>query len=145
MTWKPPPSPPDRSTLTRPELALCLLSEIACERDEELRQHLPVLLHMAVVHADSTSSTVRQEACQLLQYLLYSLVSKHMEGQKSGGGGGGGGGAVATAEYARVAGVIGYLQASEGKALWSWELPTLKEPLVASAGYVAAFVQLGRV
>lgn len=156
-----PPAP--RNCLTRPEVALCLLSEVACERDEELRQHLPALLHIAILHADSTNPLVRQEACQLLQYLLYSLACKPLEGRHGRGGGagsknnGGGGGfnqalgGVGGAshsntepgtDYARVAGVIGYLQFLGGEALWVWEFPTVAQPWVPSAGYVAAFVQI---
>jgi hypothetical protein len=157
--------PPPRNSLTRPEVALCLLSEVACERDEELRQHLPALLHIAILHADSTNPLVRQEACQLLQYLLYSLACKPLEGRNGRGGvsigagnkniNGGGfhqafdglGGSfnsntAPSTDYARVAGVIGYLQFLQGEALWIWELPTVAQPWVPSAGYVAAFVQI---
>ncbi|KAH7623253.1 hypothetical protein Ndes2526B_g01675 [Nannochloris sp. 'desiccata'] len=155
--------PPPRNFLTRPEVALCLLSEVACEKDEELRQHLPALLHIAILHADSTNPLVRQEACQLVQYLLYSLACKPLEGRNGRGGGGnnnsnGAGGGFSQAfgglggarnsnsapstDYARVAGVIGYLQSLGGEALWNWELPTLAQPWVPSAGYVAAFVQI---
>ncbi len=153
--------PPPRNSLTRPEVALCLLSEVACEKDEELRQHLPALLHVAILHADSTNPLVRQEACQLLQYLLYSLACKPLEGRNGRGGGGLGGGVnnngggfnqafggasngnnASNTDYARVAGVIGYLQSLGGEALWAWELPTLAQPWVPSAGYVAAFVQI---
>lgn len=143
--------PPPRTTMTRPEVALCLLSDVAYERDEELRPHLSALLHMAVLHADSTNPTIRQEACQLLQYLMYTLACKPLEGQGLGGGGGnaagpglgGGANGAPSADYARVAGVIGYLQSLGGEPLWAWELPTLAQPWVTSAGYLAAFVQLG--
>ena len=144
-----PPAP--RVTMTRPEVALCLLSEVACERDEELRPYLAALLHVAVIHADSTNATVRQEACQLLQYLMYTLACKPLEGQGLGGGGGGlggglgfGGSGAPSSDYARVASVIGYLQSLDVEPLWAWELPTLAHPWVASAGYVAAFVQIGK-
>ena len=170
LTPEPVAPPPSRTALTRPEVALCLLSEVACEQDEELRPHLPALLHVAVLHADSTNPFVRQEACQILQYLLYSLACKPLEAQGhasgAGGGGGGGGGLTgvgsnisnnngvngsgggdnyASSDYARVAGVIGYLQSLNNEAVWAWELPTLAQPWVTSAGYVAAFVQLGKV
>lgn len=39
------------SVLTRPEVAICLLSEVAFEHDEELRVHLPILLHVATLNA----------------------------------------------------------------------------------------------
>jgi hypothetical protein len=133
----PPPPPPPRAALTRPELALCLLSEIACERDEELRPHLAPLLHVAVLHADSACATVRLEACQLLQYLLYSLACKPLESQAQGAAAPGPAG-----DYARVSGVIGYLQSLGGEPLWPREQPTLAHPWVPSAGFVAAFVQL---
>lgn len=35
-----------RLPLTRPEMALGLLVEVAYEHDEEFRQHLPQVLHM---------------------------------------------------------------------------------------------------
>lgn len=136
---QPLPPPPQRNVLTRPEAALCLLSEIACERDEELRQHLPTLLHVAVLHADSTNALVRQEACQLMQYLLYCLACRQLEGQPAVGSAG------PSADYARVSGVIGYLQSLNGEPLWEWDLPTLQQPWAASAGYVAAYVQIGEL
>lgn len=135
-----PTAPKQRMSLTRSEVALCLLSEIACERDEELRPHLSLLLHLAVLNIDSPNPLVRHEARQMLLYLLYSLAYKPLEGQATAAGP-----SLPPPEYARVAGMIGYLQAlpTEGNdPLWSWELPTLAEPWVPSAGYVAVFVQL---
>ena len=43
--------PTGRSPLTRPELALCLLSELGYEHDEELRRHLPALLQTITLNA----------------------------------------------------------------------------------------------
>ena len=40
-----------RGALTRPELALCLMSELAYEHDEEFRRHLPTLLQVITLNA----------------------------------------------------------------------------------------------
>ena len=151
------PEPPRaRLALTRPEVALCLLSEIACERDEEFRPHLAQLLHVAVLNIDSINPVVRIEASQLLQHVLYSLSYRQLESQyvvtnvqarkiyvmvpedmfRDDG--------EVSSEYARVTGIIGYLQSMVGESLWNWELPTLARPWITSAGYVAGFVQIGK-
>ena len=123
-----------RGVLTRPELALCLLSEIAYEHDEEFRRHLPTLLHVATLVADSGDLVVREEGSQLLIYLLYSLACKHLEAQAGG---------TSAPEYTRVSRLIARLQALHGQPLWRREQPTLLQPLVASSLSVAAFVQAG--
>lgn len=128
-----------RSSMSLPEGAICLLSEIVCENDEDLRPHLPGLLHIATLHLDSCNAEVCHEACQMLQYLLYNLSFKILENNPTDESK-----AIYSSEYARVAGVIGYLQdVPWGERIWDWELPTLAQPWITSAGSVAAFVQIG--
>lgn len=122
------------------EGAICLMSEIVCENDEELRPHLPELLHIATLHLDSYNAEVRHEACLLLQYVLYNLSFKILHSNSSLEEG-----SSYSLEYARVAAVIGFLQSvPKGEKIWDWELPTLSHPWVRSAGSVAAFVQIGK-
>lgn len=68
-----------REPLTRPELALCLLADIAYEHDEHLRPHLPLLVHCAVVLMDSAEPFVYEHCQQLLINLLNSLSARHLE------------------------------------------------------------------
>jgi hypothetical protein len=128
---------PARTALTRPEAALCLLAELACEHDEEFRPHLAPVLHACVVFADSRAPAVRRESAQLLQTALYSLACKHLEAQGAGAG--------ASAEHARVSSVIVRLQALEGEPLWPREAPGLARPWTPSAGYLTSFVQTGEL
>lgn len=157
--------------LTRPELALCLLSEIAYEHDEEFRQHLPTLLHVsrrelvpAVV--GHTARLLLLCACMLAKMsphfsalqvaTLNSDSSDPVVRQESSQllvfllyslackhleAQAGG---AATHEYARISGLIARLQALHGQPLWRREQPTLALPLVASSVTVAGFVQAGK-
>jgi len=129
-----------RMALSSQEGALCLLSEIVSENDEYIRPHLARLLHIAVLQLDSCNRQACHEACQLLQFLLYNLSYKILETNSKDGSSNK---AVYTSDYARVAGVIGFLQSlPEGERAWDWELPTLTHPWISSAGSVAAFVQI---
>lgn len=131
-------SPPKENTraeapiaITRSQVALCLLTELACELDEELRIHLPVLLHVAIMNADNPNETVRRECANLLMYLLYTLACKHLEVQ----------GDVNGPVYARISGIITHLQSLHGSPLWQREQATLATPFVSSAAQVRSFVQ----
>jgi hypothetical protein len=127
-----------RRFLSSQEGALCLLSEIVSENDEYLRPHLAELLHIAVLQLDSCNEQVCHESCQILQFLLYNLSYKILETNSKHDD------PVYSSDYARVAGVIGFLQSvPEGERIWDWELPTLTYPWISSAGSVAAFVQIG--
>ena len=129
-----------RTALSSQEGALCLLSEIVSENDEYMRPHLARLLHIAILQLDSCNRQACHEACQLLQFLLYNLSYKILETNAKDGSSNK---AVYTSEYARVAGVIGFLQSvPAGDRAWDWELPTLAHPWISSAGSVAAFVQI---
>ena len=127
-----------RTALSSQEGSLCLLSEIVSENDEFLRPHLAELLHIAVLQLDSCNELACFEASQMLQFLLYNLSFKILETNSKENNV-----AVYSSEYARVAGVIGFLQSvPKGERIWDWELPTLSHPWIASAGSVAAFVQI---
>jgi len=117
--------------VARSHVALSLLTELACELDEELRPHLPVVLHVAVVNSDNDNPSVRQECTRIMIYLLYSLACKHLEAQ----------GDINGPLYAKVSAVISYLQSLEGRQLWEKEQATLTTPFVQSAGLVRSFVQ----
>lgn len=117
--------------VARSHVALSLLTELACELDEELRPHLPVLLHVAVVNSDNDNPSVRQECTRIMIYLLYGLACKHLEAQ----------GDTSGPLYAKVSAVISYLQSIAGRQLWEKEQATLTTPFVQSAGLVRSFVQ----
>ena len=127
-----------RLSMVSSEAAICLLSEIVCENDEDLRPHLSQLLHISALNLDSCNPKVCSESCELLQYLLYNLSFKMLEVNSLSESK-----AVYSSDYARVAGVIGFLQEVNGNRVWEWELPTLSHPWISSAGSVAAFVQIG--
>jgi hypothetical protein len=65
--------------LSRADLALILLAEIAYENDEDFRGHLPLLFHVAFVSMDSPSDLVLEHCQQLLVNLLYSLAGRHLD------------------------------------------------------------------
>lgn len=53
------PPKPTRVYLTRAEVALILLSEVAIEQDEEFRPHLHVLLHAATLNSGGRAGELR--------------------------------------------------------------------------------------
>ena len=54
-----------RKTFTRPEMALCLLSEILFEHKEDIREHLAVLLHILTISLDSLQPILQHHAQQV--------------------------------------------------------------------------------
>lgn len=74
------------SALSRADLALILLTEIAYENDEDFRGHLPLLFHVAFVSMDSRSALVLEHCQQLLVNLLYSLAGRHLHLYEAAGG-----------------------------------------------------------
>lgn len=74
-----------RGALTRAEMALCLLAEVAWEHDEDLRLHLPELLHACLVTLDSPEPLVSKHALLAITHLLYSLSVRHLELSRAGG------------------------------------------------------------
>eukprot|EP00897_Mesotaenium_endlicherianum_P002114 jgi/Mesen1/1930/ME000146S01025 len=65
--------------LSRADIALILLAEIAYENDEDFRNHLPLLFHVAFVSMDSSEAILLEHAQQLLVNLLYTLAGRHLE------------------------------------------------------------------
>ena len=66
-------------------MGLCLLAEVAWEQDEDLRSHLPLLLHASTVCLDSPEPTVASHALLAITHLLYSLSVRHLELARAGG------------------------------------------------------------
>ena len=151
-----------RAYLTRAEIALVLLSEIAIEQDEDFRPHLHVLLHITTLNsgsvaksvearaylrgyrrsenglfllnrADSSSVLVRKESAHLMTFLLYSLALKHLTSSAD----------RHSTEFGLLTNFIESLQCKEGEPLWPRERPTLNNPFIPSASMVAAFVNKG--
>ncbi|URE49163.1 protein furry [Musa troglodytarum] len=65
--------------LSRADIALILLAEIAYENDEDFREHLPLLFHVTCVSMDSSEDIVLLHSQNLLVNLLYSLAGRHLE------------------------------------------------------------------
>ncbi|KAL3146697.1 hypothetical protein ABBQ32_000921 [Trebouxia sp. C0010 RCD-2024] len=124
--------PPGRGILSRPQLAMCLLAEVAYEHDEDFRSHLPLLFHATVTAMDSAEPVVYQHAQQALVNLLYSLSARHLELHKTSG-------ALLT-EYRQVTSLIKYLQSMRGRRLWAHEDVTLRHTQLASSVALAALV-----
>ena len=60
-------------------MAMCLLAEMAYEHNEDLREHVPLLLHVLLTIQDSPEPIVYQHAQQALLNILYSLSTRHLE------------------------------------------------------------------
>lgn len=121
-----------RGILTRPQLSMCLLAEVAYEHDEDFRSHLPLLFHATITAMDSPEPLVYQHAQQALVNLLYSLSARHLELHKSSG--------ALLMEYQQVTGLIKYLQSMRGRRLWANEDVTLQHTQLASSVALAALV-----
>ncbi|KAM0835403.1 hypothetical protein ACQ4PT_062965 [Festuca glaucescens] len=65
--------------LSRADIALILLAEIAYENDEDFRENLPLLFHVTCVSMDSSEDIVLEHCQDLLVNLLYSLAGRHLE------------------------------------------------------------------
>ncbi|DBA89055.1 TPA: hypothetical protein ACH3X2_000264 [Trebouxia sp. C0005] len=123
---------PDRGILTRPQLAMCLLAEVAYEHDEDFRSHLPLLFQAIMVAMDSPEPLVYHHAQQALVNLLYSLSARHLELHKNSG-------ALLT-EHHQVTSLIKYLQSMRSRRLWAYEDITLRHTYLASSTALAALV-----
>ncbi|EIE19264.1 hypothetical protein COCSUDRAFT_48883 [Coccomyxa subellipsoidea C-169] len=121
-----------RSGLSRPEMALCLLAEVAYEHDEDLREHAPLLLHALLVVQDSPEPIVYQHAQQALLNILFSLSTRHLESALGQDG--------FQAQQERVGRLIKYLQAMRGQQLWPYEQVSLTRARVPSANALHALV-----
>lgn len=122
-----------RGILTRPQLAMCLIAEVAYEHDEDFRSHLPLLFHATITAMDSAEPLIHQHAQQALVNLLYSLSARHLEVHKNGG-------ALLT-EYQQVTSLIKYLQSMRGRRIWAYEHVTLTRTQLASSVALSALVR----
>ncbi len=114
-----------RGALGRPEVALCLLAEVAYEHDEPFRAHLPLLLHAMLVALDAREPLVAGHARAVLAHLLHALA-----GRRAPPGGAGGGG--------QVARTLRHLAAGRGRRLWAAEDASLARPRPPSAAALGA-------
>ncbi|KAK9829934.1 hypothetical protein WJX72_008722 [[Myrmecia] bisecta] len=121
-----------RAVLSRPELAMCLLAEIAYEHDEDFRSHLPLLFHATLIVMDSAEPLVYRHAQQVLVNLLYSLSARHLEVHRAAG--------AMVREYAQVTSLIAYLQSMQGRRLWAYEDVTLAADALPSTAALTALV-----
>ncbi|CAL8468215.1 g7754 [Coccomyxa elongata] len=113
-----------RTGLSRPEMAMCLLAEMAYEHNEDLREHVPLLLHVLLTIQDCPEPIVYHHAQQALLILLYSLSTRHLESALGQEG--------FQAQQERVGRLIKYLQAMRGQQLWMYEEVNLTRTRIPS-------------
>jgi hypothetical protein len=119
--------------LSRADIALILLAEIAYENDEDFRGHLPLLFHVTFVSMDSSEDIVLEHCQQLLVNLLYSLAGRHLELYDAGDHGDG--------EYKQqVVSLIKYVQSKKSSMMWENEDMTLTCTELSSASLLSALV-----
>ncbi|XP_024526381.1 cell morphogenesis protein PAG1 isoform X1 [Selaginella moellendorffii] len=116
--------------LSRADIALILLAEIAYENDEDFRSHLPLLFHVTFVYMDSSEDIVLKHCQQLLVNLLYSLAGRHLELYEHGDG-----------DYKQqVVSLIKYVQSKKGSRMWEKESMSLTRTELPSAALLSALV-----
>lgn len=116
--------------LSRADIALILLAEIAYENDEDFRGHLPLLFHVTFVSMDSSEDIVLEHCQQLLVNLLYSLAGRHLELYDDG-----------DSEYKQqVVSLIKYVQSKKSSMMWENEDMTLTRTELPSASLLSALV-----
>ncbi|XP_024392551.1 uncharacterized protein [Physcomitrium patens] len=119
--------------LSRADIALILLAEIAYENDEDFRGHLPLLFHVTFVSMDSSEDIVLEHCQQLLVNLLYSLAGRHLELYDAGDHG--------NSEYKQeVVSLIKYVQSKKSSMMWQNEDMTLTRTELPSAALLSALV-----
>lgn len=118
--------------LSRADIALILLAEIAYENDEDFRGNLPLLFHVTCVSMDSSEDLVLTHCQHLLVNLLYSLAGRHLElyGVENSEG----------ESKQQVVSLIKYIQSKRGSLMWENEDPTLVKPDLPSAALLSALV-----
>ncbi|KAK1325349.1 hypothetical protein QJS10_CPA01g00159 [Acorus calamus] len=118
--------------LSRADIALILLTEIAYENDEDFREHLPLLFHVVFVSMDSSEDVVLEHCQLLLVNLLYSLAGRHLElyGVEN----------VDGENKQQVVSLIKYVQSKRGSLMWENEDPTLVRTELPSASLMSALV-----
>eukprot|EP00898_Chlorokybus_atmophyticus_P003403 jgi/Chlat1/4063/Chrsp26S04002 len=123
---------PRRPSLSRADIALILLAEVAYEHDEDFRGHLPFLFHLAVVVMDSPEAIISQHCQHLLLNLLHSLVAQHVAVLS---------GADFASENERVTTLIRDIAASKGKSLWAYEEVSLTDVNLESIKALSSLVE----
>nr|CAB3451600.1 unnamed protein product [Digitaria exilis] len=119
--------------LSRADIALILLAEIAYENDEDFRENLPLLFHVTCVSMDSSEDIMLEHCQDLLVNLLYSLAGRHLELYE-----------VESSERENkhhVVSLIKYIQSKRGSLMWENEDPTLVRIELPSASLLSALVQ----
>ena len=76
-----------RRSLSRPELAVCLVAEVVYEHDEPVRGHAAALAHAALLAAFGAEPLVARHALQLAVHLLHSLSARHCSLHRASGAG----------------------------------------------------------
>ncbi|PPD74024.1 hypothetical protein GOBAR_DD29046 [Gossypium barbadense] len=120
-------------SLTRADIALILLAEIAYENDEDFREHLPLLFHVTFVSMDSSEDIVLEHCQHLLVNLLYSLAGRHLELYEVESSDG--------ENKQQVVSLIKYVQSKRGSMMWENEDPTVTRTELPSAALLSALVQ----
>lgn len=118
--------------LSRADIALILLAEIAYENDEDFRENLPLLFHVTCVSMDSSEDIVLEHCQHLLVNLLYSLAGRHLELYE-----------VENREgenKQQVVSLIKYIQSKRGSLMWENEDPTLVRTELPSTSLLSALV-----
>ncbi|XP_058098054.1 uncharacterized protein LOC131243018 isoform X2 [Magnolia sinica] len=119
-------------SLSRADIALILLAEIAYENDEDFRGHLPLLFHVTFVSMDSSEDIVLEHCQHLLVNLLYSLAGRHLELYEVENSDG--------ENKQQVISLIKYVQSKRGSMMWENEDPTLTRTELPSAALLSALV-----
>ncbi|KAJ1692491.1 hypothetical protein LUZ63_009189 [Rhynchospora breviuscula] len=120
--------------LSRADIALILLAEIAYENDEDFRENLPLLFHVTCVSMDSSEDIVLEHCQDLLGNLLYSLAGRHLELYEVEG-------KSERENKQHVASLINHIQSKRGSLMWENEDPTLARAVLLSTELLAALVQ----
>ncbi|KAG0453972.1 hypothetical protein HPP92_025276 [Vanilla planifolia] len=118
--------------LSRADIALILLAEIAYENDEDFRENLPLLFHVTCVSMDSSEDIVLEHCKNLLVNLLYSLAGRHLElyGIENSEG----------ENKHKVESLIKYIQSKRACLMWENEDPTLVRNELPSSALLSALV-----
>lgn len=120
--------------LSKADIALILLAEIAYENDEDFRGYLPLLFHVTFVSMDSAEDIVLEHCQQLLVNLLYSLAGRPLESYSIGEFGNG-------EDKKQVESLMKYVQSKKGTMMWEHEDMTLTRVDLPSAALLSALVQ----
>ena len=70
--------------LTRPEMAICLMSEILFGHKEDIREHLAALLHTLIIVLDSMQPLLRQHAQQVINLHTLKTIGAFQPEQANG-------------------------------------------------------------